>query len=83
MPRNVLQGLAAVVVIGIESGWTQRIVDGIAKTGKPVKGGGSVSGKTWNNKGYAIQPKIPGADADLSQGQRIAKPGNPGPEDAW
>ena len=30
--------VAAVVVIGIESGWTQRIVDGIAKTGKPVKG---------------------------------------------
>jgi (2R)-sulfolactate sulfo-lyase subunit beta len=25
-------------VIGIEAGWTQRIVDGIAKTGKPVKG---------------------------------------------
>jgi (2R)-sulfolactate sulfo-lyase subunit beta len=30
--------VAAVVVIGIEHGWTQRIVDGIAKTGKPVKG---------------------------------------------
>lgn len=30
--------VAAVVVIGIESGWTQRIVDGIAATGKPVKG---------------------------------------------
>jgi (2R)-sulfolactate sulfo-lyase subunit beta len=30
--------VAAVVVIGIESGWTQRIVDGIAMTGKPVKG---------------------------------------------
>lgn len=30
--------VAAVIVIGIESGWTQRIVDGIAKTGKPVKG---------------------------------------------
>lgn len=30
--------VAAVVVIGIEQGWTQRIVDGIAKTGKPVKG---------------------------------------------
>lgn len=30
--------VAAVVVIGIEAGWTQRIVDGIAKTGKPVKG---------------------------------------------
>ena len=30
--------IAAVVVIGIEPGWTQRIVDGIAKTGKPVAG---------------------------------------------
>ena len=30
--------VAAVVVIGIEQGWTQRIVDGIAKTGKPVAG---------------------------------------------
>ena len=30
--------VAAVVVIGIEAGWTKRIVDGIAKTGKPVKG---------------------------------------------
>lgn len=30
--------VAAVVVIGIEPGWTQRIVDGIARTGKPVSG---------------------------------------------
>ncbi|MFP4270664.1 MAG: UxaA family hydrolase [Alphaproteobacteria bacterium] len=30
--------VAAVVVIGIEPGWTQRIVDGIARTGKPVAG---------------------------------------------
>ena len=30
--------VAACVVIGIEPGWTQRIVDGIAKTGKPVTG---------------------------------------------
>lgn len=36
--------VAAVVVIGIEQGWTQRIVDGIAKTGKPVKGF-SIEGK--------------------------------------
>src|SRR5579864_3489837 len=28
--------VAAVVVIGIEPGWTNRIADGIAKTGKPV-----------------------------------------------
>ncbi len=30
--------VAAVVVIGIEPGWTQRVVDGIAQTGKPVEG---------------------------------------------
>jgi (2R)-sulfolactate sulfo-lyase subunit beta len=32
--------VAAVVVIGIEDGWTKRAVDGIAKTGKPVTGFG-------------------------------------------
>jgi (2R)-sulfolactate sulfo-lyase subunit beta len=32
--------VAAVVVIGIEEGWTRRVVDGIAKTGKPVTGFG-------------------------------------------
>ncbi len=30
--------VAAVVVIGIEPGWTSKIVDGIAATGKPVAG---------------------------------------------
>ena len=32
--------VAAVVVIGIEAEWTKRVVDGIAKTGKPVTGFG-------------------------------------------
>jgi (2R)-sulfolactate sulfo-lyase subunit beta len=32
--------VAAVVVIGIEDGWTKIVVDGIAKTGKPVVGFG-------------------------------------------
>ncbi|WP_158898265.1 UxaA family hydrolase [Burkholderia sp. L27(2015)] len=32
--------VAAVVVIGIEDGWTKKVVDGIAKTGKPVIGFG-------------------------------------------
>ena len=36
--------VAAVIVIGIEEGWTQKIVEGIAKTGKPVKGF-SIEGK--------------------------------------
>lgn len=30
--------VAAVIVIGIEEGWTKRVVDGIAATGKPVAG---------------------------------------------
>jgi (2R)-sulfolactate sulfo-lyase subunit beta len=30
--------IAAVIVIGIEPSWTGRVVDGIAKTGKPVEG---------------------------------------------
>ncbi|MCS6890618.1 MAG: UxaA family hydrolase [Rhodovarius sp.] len=30
--------VAAVVVIGIEPGWTGRVVEGIAKSGKPVEG---------------------------------------------
>src|SRR5579883_1359963 len=32
--------VAACVVIGIEEGWTKRVIDGIAKTGKPVTGFG-------------------------------------------
>src|SRR6476646_4984404 len=36
--------VAACIVIGIEPGWTKRIVDGIAKTGKPVAGF-SIEGK--------------------------------------
>jgi (2R)-sulfolactate sulfo-lyase subunit beta len=32
--------VASVVVIGIEEGWTKRVVEGIAKTGKPVIGFG-------------------------------------------
>src|SRR6476660_3159973 len=32
--------VAAVIVIGIEDSWTQRVVDGIARTGKPVTGFG-------------------------------------------
>jgi len=30
--------VAAVIVIGIEEGWTKKVVDGIAATGKPVLG---------------------------------------------
>src|SRR2546421_6648231 len=30
--------VAAAIVIGIEPGWTQKVVDGIRKTGKPCEG---------------------------------------------
>lgn len=30
--------VAAAIIIGIEPGWTERVVEGIAKTGKPVAG---------------------------------------------
>jgi (2R)-sulfolactate sulfo-lyase subunit beta len=36
--------VAAAIVIGIEAGWTKKIVDGIARTGKPVAGF-SIEGK--------------------------------------
>ena len=45
--------VAAVIVIGIEPEWTKVIVDGIAKTGKPVEGfsieqkGDSFLGRVW------------------------------------
>src|SRR5438270_2657294 len=32
--------IAAVIIIGIEDGWTKRVDDGIARTGKPVEGFG-------------------------------------------
>lgn len=35
---GVNPNVAAAIVIGIESGWTRRIVEGIAATGKPVAG---------------------------------------------
>jgi (2R)-sulfolactate sulfo-lyase subunit beta len=52
--------VAAVVVIGIEEGWTKRVVDGIAKTGKPVAGFGieqhgdldTIMRASWKAKEY-------------------------------
>ena len=38
--------VAACVVIGIEPGWTRRVVDGIAETGKPVAVGLSAGEQT-------------------------------------
>ncbi len=52
--------VAAVIVIGIEPGWTNRIVEGIAKTGKPVTGFSieqngdiaTVAAASWKAKEY-------------------------------
>jgi hypothetical protein len=36
---------------------------GFMKTRKPIKGGGSISGKLWNNRGKAIAVRIPSSGA--------------------
>jgi hypothetical protein len=43
---------------------------GRIKGGKPIKGGGSVSGRVWNNNGQAIEVRVPkqGARAATFQG---------------
>ena len=51
--------VAAVVVIGIEDGWTKRVVDGIAKTGKPVTGFG-IEERPWRPD-------------DVSRARRVAR----------
>ncbi|MBX2968608.1 MAG: hypothetical protein KF803_04510 [Cyclobacteriaceae bacterium] len=38
---------------------------GSIKARRPLKGGGSVSGKLWNNKGQAIQGRAPGKTDEL------------------
>lgn len=56
--------VAAAIVIGIESGWTQRIVDGIAKTGKPVQGF-AIEGRgdiqTIADASYRVKEMVQGA----------------------
>lgn len=37
---------------------------GNIKRGRPLKGGGSVSGKIWNNQGRAVQGRAPGSGAE-------------------
>jgi hypothetical protein len=54
---------------------------GRIKSHKPLKGGGSVSGRVWNNDGNALEPRRPkqGAAAALFQGNIKAKrPGKGG-----
>jgi (2R)-sulfolactate sulfo-lyase subunit beta len=62
--------VAAVVVIGIEPGWTKQIVDGIAETGKPVAGF-SIEGKgdirCAMEAAYAAQKFL----QDASERQRV------------
>lgn len=41
---------------------------GRIKTRPPFKGGGSVSGRTWNNRGNAIPPRTPGANGAMIGG---------------
>ena len=43
--------VAAAIVIGIEPNWTQRIVDGIAETGKPVEASRSRATATSRSSG--------------------------------
>ena len=57
--------VAAVIVIGIEESWTKRVVDGIAKTGKPVTGFGieghgdiaTIARASYVAKEYCIGPR--------------------------
>lgn len=37
---------------------------GRIRAGRPMKGGGSVSGRSWNNRGQAITPRAPGIGAN-------------------
>jgi hypothetical protein len=37
---------------------------GRIRAGRPPKGGGSISGRTWNNHGQAIAPRTPGIGAN-------------------
>src|SRR5256885_8100350 len=50
--------VAAAVVIGIEEGWTKRVVDGIAKTGKP-------------GTGFGIE--LPGGHDTIMRASKVAK----------
>ena len=68
--------VAAVVVIGIEEGWTKRVVDGIAKTGKPVEGFGiegagdiMTIAKASRTAKELVQwaSELPRSDCDLSE----------------
>jgi (2R)-sulfolactate sulfo-lyase subunit beta len=68
--------VAAVVVIGIETEWTNRIVEGIAKTGKPVAGFGierhgeinTVERASWKAKEYVHwASELKREECDLSE----------------
>lgn len=50
---------------------------GNIKAQKPVKGGGSMSGKTWNNKQHAIAGKSPKGGLEMGTYQGNIKAGKP------
>ncbi len=68
--------VAAVVVIGIEPEWTNLVVEGIAKTGKPVTGFsiertgdiGTIAAASWKAKEYVQwASELQREEADLSE----------------
>ncbi len=68
--------VAAAVVIGIEPEWTQRVVDGIASTGKPVAGFsiertgdiGTIAKASYKAKEYVhLASELMKQEADLSE----------------
>lgn len=68
--------VAAVVVIGIEPGWTSRIVEGIAKTGKPVTGFSieqngdiaTIASASWKAKEYMhFATELEREECDISE----------------
>jgi (2R)-sulfolactate sulfo-lyase subunit beta len=68
--------VAAVVVIGIEPGWTARVVDGIAATGKPVTGFAieqsgdiaTIASASWKAKEYVQwASELQREECDLSE----------------
>ena len=60
MIRTIINpNVAAVIVIGIEPKWTKKIVDGIAKTGKPVEGFHIEHRRYWNcNEGFKKSTRL-------------------------
>ena len=65
--------VAAVVVIGIENGWTQKIVEGIAATGKPVTGFGIIARIARRSRNH--HGSLQGRQAIRAMGLRVTTRG--------